>query len=64
MLTGDNKGTAQAIGKRLGVSEIQAELLPQDKLEYIKSLRGKHNKVAMVGDGVNDAPALAASTVE
>ncbi|EOP98688.1 heavy metal translocating P-type ATPase [Bacillus cereus] len=63
MLTGDNKGTAQAIGKRLGVSEIQAELLPQDKLEYIKSLRGKHNKVAMVGDGVNDAPALAASTV-
>ncbi|MDH8001285.1 heavy metal translocating P-type ATPase [Bacillus cereus] len=63
MLTGDNKGTAEAIGKRLGVSEIQAELMPQDKLEYIKSVRDTNNKVAMIGDGVNDAPALAASTV-
>jgi Zn2+/Cd2+-exporting ATPase len=63
MLTGDNTGTANAIGKQIGVSEIQAELLPQDKLTFIKELRGKYDRVAMVGDGVNDAPALAASTV-
>lgn len=63
MLTGDNHATAQAIGNEVGVSEIKAELLPQDKLSYIKELRSKHDKVAMVGDGVNDAPALAASTV-
>lgn len=63
MLTGDNKGTANAIGGHVGVSDIQAELMPQDKLDYIKQLRSEYGKVAMVGDGVNDAPALAASTV-
>lgn len=63
MLTGDNKGTANAIGGHVGVSDIQAELLPQDKLDYIKQLRSTYGNVAMVGDGVNDAPALAASTV-
>uniref|UniRef100_UPI002409C6E1 HAD-IC family P-type ATPase n=1 Tax=Gracilibacillus dipsosauri TaxID=178340 RepID=UPI002409C6E1 len=63
MLTGDNKGTADAIGGHVGVTDIQAELLPQDKLEFIKQLRSKYGNVAMVGDGVNDAPALAASTV-
>ncbi|MBA9025374.1 heavy metal translocating P-type ATPase [Peribacillus huizhouensis] len=63
MLTGDNVGTAKAIGNQVGVSEIEAELLPQDKLVFIKDLRSKYEKVAMVGDGVNDAPALAASTV-
>ncbi|RFU69595.1 heavy metal translocating P-type ATPase [Bacillus sp. V59.32b] len=63
MLTGDNKGTANAIGGHVGVSDIQAELMPQDKLDYIKQLRSEYSKVAMVGDGVNDAPALAASTV-
>ncbi|KGM45025.1 cadmium transporter [Neobacillus niacini] len=63
MLTGDNAGTAKAIGKQVGVSDLQSELLPQDKLTFIKELRGKYGRVAMVGDGVNDAPALAASTV-
>ncbi|WP_243298437.1 heavy metal translocating P-type ATPase [Bacillus litorisediminis] len=63
MLTGDNKSTAATIGKNVGVKEIQAELLPQDKLTFIKKLRSDYKDVAMVGDGVNDAPALAASTV-
>lgn len=63
MLTGDNQGTAKAIGEHVGVSDIQAELMPEDKLDYIKKLRSEYGKVAMVGDGVNDAPALAASTV-
>ena len=63
MLTGDNIGTAIAIGAAAGVHEIQAELLPQDKLSFIKQWKQKYNRVAMVGDGVNDAPALAASTV-
>lgn len=63
MLTGDNQRTAQAIGKEAGVSEIEADLLPEDKLNFIKSLRKKYHSVAMVGDGVNDAPALAASTM-
>jgi Zn2+/Cd2+-exporting ATPase len=63
MLTGDNLGTAHAIGNQVGVSDIKAELLPQDKLTSIKELKRKYDRVAMVGDGVNDAPALAASTV-
>ena len=63
MLTGDNQGTAMAIGNHVGVSNVQAELMPEDKLNFIKQLRAKYGKVAMVGDGVNDAPALAASTV-
>lgn len=63
MLTGDNERTAKAIGKQVGVSDIQADLLPEDKLNFIKKLREKHQSVAMVGDGVNDAPALAAASV-
>lgn len=63
MLTGDNKATANAIGSQLGLSEVKAELMPQDKLDTIKSLRNQYGKVAMVGDGVNDAPALASATV-
>lgn len=63
MLTGDNKRTAHAIGQAIGVADIQAELLPEDKLRFIKQWQKKHGNVAMVGDGVNDAPALAAATV-
>ncbi|MFG6116871.1 heavy metal translocating P-type ATPase [Halobacillus sp. MO56] len=63
MLTGDNHSTADAIGSLVGVTDIQSELLPQDNLDVIKQLKSKYGNVAMVGDGVNDAPALAASTV-
>ncbi|AGK52518.1 cadmium efflux P-type ATPase [Bacillus sp. 1NLA3E] len=63
MLTGDNEGTAKAVGALVGVTDIQAELLPQDKLTMIKKLRAEYGNVAMVGDGINDAPALAAASV-
>lgn len=63
MLTGDNTKTAESIGKQLGVTEIKGDLMPQEKLDSIKALRTTYNKVAMVGDGINDASALAASTV-
>ena len=63
MLTGDNEATAKAIGKEIGVTDIQAELLPEDKLAYMNDVRKNGQRVAMVGDGVNDAPALASATV-
>lgn len=63
MLTGDNHGTAQVIAEQVGVDEFKAELLPEDKLVVIKELTGRFGQVGMVGDGVNDAPALAAATV-
>src|SRR5690625_785562 len=63
MLTGDNHSTVRAIGSHVGVTDIQSELLPQDKLDYIKKMKTDYRHVGMVGDGVNDAPALAASTV-
>lgn len=63
MLTGDNRGVADAIGKALGVDEVKADLLPEDKVSAIQSLMRAHGPVAMVGDGVNDAPALAQATV-
>jgi Cd2+/Zn2+-exporting ATPase len=63
MLTGDNRPTAEAIGKESGVDEIRAELLPAQKVENIEALVAEHGSVAMVGDGVNDAPALARASV-
>ncbi|MGM0753280.1 MAG: heavy metal translocating P-type ATPase [Bacillota bacterium] len=63
MLTGDHENTARSIGKRVGVKEIKAGLLPQHKLDFIKQYMNTYGKVSMVGDGINDAPALAASNV-
>ena len=63
MLTGDNPKTAQAIAEQVGVGSWQAELLPEEKLAALKDLLGQYGAVAMVGDGVNDAPALAFATV-
>jgi Cd2+/Zn2+-exporting ATPase len=63
MLTGDNRGTAQAVGTLLGVDQVHAELLPADKVTAIEALRHRYGEIAMVGDGVNDAPAMAAATL-
>jgi len=63
MLTGDNLTTARAVASTLGIDEIEAGVLPERKSEVVQRLRGEGRRVAMVGDGVNDAPALAAADV-
>ena len=63
MLTGDNEGTAKAIAKELGIEEYRAGLLPEDKVRVVRKLKEKYKKIAMVGDGVNDAPAMAEANV-
>lgn len=63
MLSGDNKRTAEAVGKRIGIDRVISEVLPADKEKIIRDLQGEGKLVAMVGDGINDAPALARSDV-
>jgi Cd2+/Zn2+-exporting ATPase len=63
ILSGDNQRTADSIAKQVGIDEAKGDLLPNDKVEAVKTLRERHGSVGMVGDGVNDAPAMATATV-
>ncbi len=63
MLTGDNNGTAQSVGAQIGVTDVRAELLPEHKVAAVEALQQEYGPIAMVGDGINDAPALATANV-
>lgn len=63
MLSGDNRFTANAIAKQIGMTDVHGDLLPEDKLTMMNKLKSEHGRVAMVGDGINDAPALATATI-
>ena len=63
MITGDNARTAQAIGRQLGIDEVVAEVLPDGKVKAVRRLKAEHGRLAFIGDGINDAPALAEADV-
>jgi Cu+-exporting ATPase len=63
ILTGDNRKTAEAVARKLGIDDVRAEVLPDQKLDVVRGLKAQGSKVAMAGDGVNDAPALAEADV-